>query len=235
MNKSHGAPHENPAVRADPAGPARYVLSAGGASVDSVAGALAVVFGALVRAEPFESTAEYLRSLAEPDVVLGVFGRGEQAWRIARDSRTPIVAVPSGFRCATIQRVLVPLDGTVEAAAAVAETAQLFRAADVEVIVLHVFDRRTVPAYWDQAAHERVAWEEEFLSRYCTPYFGSPGPALTLRNGVPAESVVEIADNEADLVILGWSQCMPPGHAEVVRRAMTDLAVPVLFIPMASK
>ena len=59
----------------------------------------------------------------------------------------PIVMVPPSVRCAPrpIGRVLVPLDGTAEAAAAVAETATLLSGAGVELLILHVFVEQTVP------------------------------------------------------------------------------------------
>ncbi|MEU7143926.1 universal stress protein [Nocardia sp. NPDC046473] len=232
MNREALSP--NPALLpTDDRAGTRYVLCRRGAAVEGFAGALAATAGAEVRSRALDSTGDWLRALVAPGVVFGVLERGAQAWQIAGDSPTPIVAVPAGFRRTAIDRVLVPLDGTVEVAAAVARTVRMFRSAGVEVQVLHVFDRRTVPAYWDQAAHERSAWQDEFLSRYCTPYFDGGGPPLMLRSGVPAESVLEIAGREADLVILGWSQQLLHGHAKIIRRAMTDLAVPVMLIPSA--
>lgn len=212
---------------------ARYVLYGRGPEVEGVARVLATMAGAELRTGELESTADWLTALAEPGVEFGVLERGARAWQIAGGSSTPIVAVPAGFRRPAIERVLVPLDGTVEVAAAVAPIVRMFRSAGAEILVLHVFDRRTVPAYWDQAAHARAAWQDEFLSRYCTPYFDGDGQPLLLRSGVPAENVVEIAGNETDLVILGWSQQLLHGHAEIIRRAMTDLTVPVMLIPSA--
>ncbi|ATL69319.1 hypothetical protein CRH09_27220 [Nocardia terpenica] len=39
---------------------------------------------------------------------------------------------------------------------------------------------------------------------------------------------------QADLIILGWSQRLEPGHAPTVRRTVTEATVPVMLIPVAS-
>ncbi|MFJ4654481.1 universal stress protein [Nocardia sp. NPDC088792] len=199
----------------------------------AVARALADITEASVRAEPANrSDDEYLRALTEPDVLLGVIALEGAGLRIAQRAQKPLVLVPEqACPSGAIKRVLVPLDGTDESAHAVAETVQLFRAAGTEIVVLHVFDSSTVPAYWDQAAHARAAWEDEFLARYCTPHLPGPAPTLTLRSGAPGESVVEVADDQMDLVILGWSQRPEPGRAQTVRKIVEETSVPVMLIP----
>ncbi|NNH69296.1 universal stress protein [Nocardia uniformis] len=181
---------------------------------------------------------EFLAALEAPDVVLGVLAFDDTAWEIVERSPKPIVLVPTGVRAnehpGRIARVLVPLDGTEESAHAVAQTVRLFRSAGIEIVVLHVFDRSTVPPHWDQAAHARAAWECEFRARWCTPYFdGSPPPTVTLRSGAPGENVVTVAEAEADLIILGWSRRLLPGRAQTVRAAVSGASVPVMLIPTA--
>ena len=150
----------------------------------------------------------------------------------AHDSRAskPVVLVPPGakVRRPAISRVLLPLDGTPESAAAVAGTMGLLARAGVDLVVLHVFDAATVPRFWDQAAHAHRAWAEEFLARNAA----AAGARLELRSGSPGEQVVEVAGAEqADLIALGWSQHLDAGRSRTVRRSVLHAGVPVLLVP----
>ena len=94
--------------------------------------------------------------------------------RVVQRSARPVVLVPAAARGRRpqIRRVLVPLDGTAESAAAVAETVEQFARAGVDLVVLHVFDAETVPRFWDQAAHARAGLGG-----------GVPGPLLRAARG----------------------------------------------------
>lgn len=155
-------------------------------------------------------------------------------WLIAGQASTPIVVVPPGVVVApgaTVSRVLVPLDGTRESATAVSATMSMFAEAGVDLVVLHVFDRCTTPRFWDQAAHARRAWEHEFRARFKVP----AKVRITLRSGAPGEHTVRSAgDEHADLITLGWSQCLDPGRARTVRRVVRTARTPVMLVPMAS-
>ena len=181
---------------------------------------------------------QVLRALHSPGTLLVVLAGDELSrpiwWRVVQRSAKPVVLVPAAARGrrAEIRRVLLPLDGTAESAAAVAETVEQFARAGVDLVALHVFDAETVPRFWDQAAHARGAWEEEFLARYCA----QPGVRLELRSGVAAEHVLDVAEAErADMIALGWSQHLDPGRARTVRRTVRDAVVPVMLVPMASE
>jgi hypothetical protein len=184
-----------------------------------------------------QAAAAILRKLDASDVVAAVLPAGGLLAPVVRHVITtcskPIVIVPSApavARPLTISRVLLPLDGTWEAAAAVAPTAELLARAGVDLVVLHVFTEATVPRFWDQAAHARDAWEPEFLARYC-PH---PGVRLHLRSGSPGEHVVTVAAEErVDLIALGWSQRLDPDRAETVRQTVADTRVPVLLVPVS--
>jgi hypothetical protein len=41
-------------------------------------------------------------------------------------------------------------------------------------------------------------------------------------------------DNDADLVVLSWSQDASVGHAKVVRDVLTASTIPVLLLPVAA-
>lgn len=185
-----------------------------------------------------QAAAHVLRALHSPGTVLAVLAGDEvtrPVWqRVVQHSARPVILVPAAARGRQrqIRRVLVPLDGTAESAAAVAETADQFARAGVDLVVLHVFDAETVPRFWDQAAHARGVWAEEFLARFCA----QPGVRLELRSGVAGEHVLDVAAAEqADLIALGWSQQLDPGRARTVRRAVLDAVVPVMLVPMASE
>jgi hypothetical protein len=125
------------------------------AAVTEVGAALAGLLHAPLRAVgpapgPHAGTGieDVLRKLGAADISIGVVADGtgiEQAvGQLISASPKPIVLVPHGLETRhplVISRVLLPLDGSWEAAAAVAPTADLFTNAGVELIVLHVINR----------------------------------------------------------------------------------------------
>jgi hypothetical protein len=202
-------------------------------AVVPVARAIADVLGATVRRTSAGRDA-VLGHLERPDTVLGVVPRDHRSsWGIAGTAAKPVVLVPPAGVLVpqpVISRVLVPLDGTFESASAVTGTMELFGCAGVELIVLHVFDETTVPAFWDQAAHARREWEREFRARFCR----SVDARLELRSGVPADQVNQVADAEgSQLIALGWSQRLDSGRARTVRGTIRDATVPVMLVPSA--
>ncbi len=184
---------------------------------------------------PQEAVRQVMRVLHQAGTVSGVLAAGELSrplWqRVAQQSAKPVVLVPAEPRDQPprIRRILLPLDGTAQSASAVAGTAERLARGGAEIVVLHVFDARTVPRFWNQHAHAGRAWTQEFLARYCA----LPGARLELRSGIAAEHVVKVAGTEqADMIALAWSQRLEPGRALVVRRAVLDAGVPVLLVPM---
>jgi len=179
-----------------------------------------------------------LTELAEPASVLGVLPGAAPlqrlGWAVLQRARKPVVLVPAAVRPAPqmISRALIPLDGTPESAAAVAETIRLLAGAGVDIVVLHVFDATTAPKFWDQPAHAEQAWQDEFLARYCD----HPGVRLQLRSGVPGEHVLDVATTEqADLIAIGWSQQPGRARARTLRQTLRDARAPVLVVPIAAQ
>ncbi len=177
--------------------------------------------------------------LSADDVAFGVVGSrgrpdgklpaGHTAIAVASAVRTPIVVTPPTVGAVGIRRLLVPLEGTHEGAAAVAEVVGRLAAAGVEVVPLHIFTPATVPSFWDQPHHAAPAWSSGFLTRF--------GPAaadtLCLRSGDVADAMLEVIGSEAiDLVTLAWSQDLTGGHAPVVRALLARSPVPVLLVPV---
>lgn len=212
--------------------------------VADVAAAIAAVISASVRridltgvAGPAYKADRVLTELAEPASMLGVLPGAaslpQLGWPVLQRARKPIVLVPAAGRPVPqmISRALIPLDGTPESAAAVAQTIRLLAGAGADLVVLHVFDATTVPKFWDQPAHAEQAWQDEFLARYCD----HPGVRLQLRSGVPGEHILDVATTEqVDLIALGWSQQPGQARAQTLRQTLRDARVPVLVVPMVT-
>lgn len=190
-------------------------------------------------AEADDVSAAVLLALEDPNVRLAVlpYSPGHAARLVSeviRHCPKPVVLVPVGRGTMTpelISRILVPLDGTVESAETVAATVALFAASGADIVVLHVFDQTTVPKFWDQSAHARKSWDEEFLARYCK----QPDARLELRTGSPGQSILDVAATEhADLIALGWAQNLSTGRARTVRTTLARARTPILLLPVAS-
>lgn len=146
--------------------------------------------------------------------------------------RKPLVVVPPKARVPSqLRRALVPVDATRATAQALSRVSELVCGSGLEVIVLHVHDAGSVPAFTDQVQHETEAWGSEFLARYCRELEGEVH--LELRVGEPGQSVADVArETNVDLVALVWSQDLSPGRAALVREVLARTAVPVLLVPV---
>ncbi len=207
-----------------------------------VAAALAETLGAGVEAlvvdgpeGPAEDARAVAAALDDPDCLALVLAAGGLSTpftrEVVRATEKPVVLVSGRVRppAHPVGRVLLPLDGSPESAAAVSGAAGLFAGAGVDLVALHVFGDRTAPMFWDQTAHAGSAWSEEFLSRNLP--VGSP--RLELRCGSPGEHVLGVADAEdIDLIGLGWSRDLSPGRATTVRETVAASRVPVLLCPV---
>jgi nucleotide-binding universal stress UspA family protein len=214
-------------------------------AVSGVAAAIGHVVGSAVRrldlpagSSPDQSARVVLTALEDPSALLAVLTAERSAratcWVVMQHAAKAIVLVPPNAprRAETIGRVLVPLDGTPESAAAVSRTVDLLANAGVDLVALHVFDADTVPRFWDQPAHAASAFTAEFLARNVPP----TGARLELRSGSPGEHIVDVAAAEgADLIALGWSQQLDPGRARTVRRCVQDSTVPIMLIPVSDQ
>ncbi|HVS68481.1 MAG TPA: universal stress protein [Mycobacteriales bacterium] len=186
---------------------------------------------------PADLTAFVLEVMDDPQVRMAVlpYSAGHAA-RLVNDviqrCSKPVVIVPIGRRAQTpraIDRILVPLDGTVESADTVGELVALFAASGTDIVVLHVFDATNVPMFWDQPVHARESWVGEFLHRYCD----QPNVRMELRSGAAGEHIIDVAATEhADLIALGWAQNLAAGRARAVRATIAAATIPVLLLPI---
>jgi nucleotide-binding universal stress UspA family protein len=160
---------------------------------------------------------------------------GGTALQVIRSISKPVVVVaPLARSSARIERVLLPLQGTLETSNAPAAALQLAADADVEVVVLHVLADESLPRFTDQPQHDTRAWTTEFLARYWPR--GLRSVRLELRLGRPEEQILQLADElDVDLIALGWNQELAPGRAVVVRAALERGGVPVMLIPAVAQ
>jgi nucleotide-binding universal stress UspA family protein len=154
---------------------------------------------------------------------------GSTALALITSLPKPVVVVPPdtpGPR--PLRRLLVPLEGTWETSSAPHAVVGRAREGDLDLVCLHV--RATAPPFSDQLKYEAEAWADEFLARY----WPGPGvPRLETRIGLPRESVLTVADDVgADAIVLGWSQALLPGRAEVVREVLDRWRRPVALVPI---
>jgi nucleotide-binding universal stress UspA family protein len=179
---------------------------------------------------------------ADPDVTIVVVGArshragrrpsGHVARAVIEQLRKPVLVVPPDARLPEserFERVLIPLEGTVDSTGAIAAPLEMLAAAGVDLTVLHVFRPETAPRFWDQAGHAHQSWGTEFLARWC----GQRGAHLHLRSGDVAAAILEVAAKEAaDLIALGWSRSLAGERAKVVRDIVGRSDVPVLLAPV---
>jgi nucleotide-binding universal stress UspA family protein len=181
-----------------------------------------------------------LEAARSPDVAAVVLGArgvragshpaGHVALQLARLVSKPLVIVPPDAPTpAAVHRLLVPLNGE-RTASTLTEVMRLASKRPLEIVVLHVHNRDSIPLFSDQRQHELEVWTHEFLYRHC------PQPervALEVRIGVPAEQVLRVAkETHADLIVLGWSQDLGGGHAAVVREVLERSNIPAMLIPI---
>ncbi len=207
----------------------RAAVEAGGFALRELEGDPAPVLVAHARRREADLVVVGVRDVADHDPPVG-----HLAAALVSTLSAPVLVVPpprdgDGVR-RTFERVLVPLEGSEPSATAVADALERFTEAGMEIVVLHVFDADTIPRFWDAPGHAEDSFTASFSSRWCHEH----DVDLHLRRGAAPDAVVEIAAAEdVDLVALGWSQDLRPGHAAVVRAALADCGVPVLLVPVS--
>ncbi|MGQ0432167.1 MAG: universal stress protein [Microthrixaceae bacterium] len=184
-----------------------------------------------------------LDAVAQPDVIAAVLGSrsmpgdrrpaGHTALEVLRAASKPIVVVPPealGGLAPSFHRLLVPLEGSAASSRPVVETLLPLIAEDVDLLVLHVLTGGTTPRFLDRPARDLELLSDEFLCRHCPT-----AARIEVRTGRVGRRVEEVCrEEQADLIVLSWSQTMTGGHAAVVREVLLRAEVPVLLLPTAS-
>ncbi len=205
---------------------------------------LAAATGVRLTTRPGGAAAELVTALGAPEVLMGVLGssgtggskvpQGRTAAAVMSATDKPLLVVPPGSfppALRTLRRVLVPLDGRRESAQAVVPVLGLLACAGLELVVVHVFDRASVPTFWDQPQHATSAWEREFLHRNLPFHL----TRLRLRRGTPAAMVLQAgADEGTDLVVMAWSRDLSPGRAATLEHQLAHGRLPLLLVPVTA-
>ena len=183
-----------------------------------------------------------LNAVAAPEVLASVMGTkpavegrrliGTTARHIVERSTKPVVIVPPGFVSpGFFRRLLIPLEGTEASSQPILEGFFPLLAADVELIVVHVFTESTRPAMLDHPWRDLEILGKEFLSRHL-PHQGA---SIELRHGPVGTQVAEVCEeHSADLIVLSWSQDSAAGKARAVRQILGAVKVPIVLLPLSA-
>ncbi|MBE0429673.1 MAG: universal stress protein [Thermoleophilia bacterium] len=138
------------------------------------------------------------------------------------------------------RKILVPLNGSPEAAAAMDQALQLADALGCSIDVVHIAmlgeqppqeaGSMTSPRYLDYAYYEWSAWAGEFMARFAKQ---QPSAKLHLyhRQGSPAEETLKLAaESSDDLLLLPWHGLLQKDHARTLRELLRRTEVPVILI-----
>ena len=154
-------------------------------------------------------------------VALGVVARVDKPVAIV----PPEWDIPGGSRL----RVLVPLDGRDDADLTVRAAVARATHADVDVVLLHVFDPASVPPFLDRPEHDLPAWSHRFPRRHLV----EQGASVIWRTGSPAGNRGRRRHRAHRWRHPGVGRVLEPGRAAVVRDVLAEPTVPALLVPRA--
>jgi len=199
--------------------------------------ALSVPFRAL-DGDPLE---QLLSLIASDDVVAGAIGvrglpgshrpPGHLALALAERSEKPLLVVPPEARVPeALRRVLIAMEGTPSRPRRLKRALQLVDSFGLDVIIVHVDDRDSIPAFSDQVQHETDAYADAFLAQYAS---GLHRSQLELRIGEPVDEIVVVAESSgADIVAMGFPAGAGPDHGQTAREFLRRHRGPTLLVPV---
>lgn len=128
-----------------------------------------------------------------------------------------------------LHTVLVPIHG--RPADALEHVVRLSRGAHLDLVILHVHDESSIPAFEDQPHYDVEAWANEFLARWVPD--ARDDAVVEVRVGAPEEEIIDVArECGAHMIAIGWDRDRSPGRAMVVRAALRRGNVPVALLPI---
>jgi nucleotide-binding universal stress UspA family protein len=168
---------------------------------------------------------------------------GSTAEGVLRHSSDPLVLVPPrrGVQPFSLDRILLPHDGTPTTSEAIRHAAELAGPAGSELTVLHVAapgtspperGSLTPPFYSDQGQHEWPAWTEEFIERITSIVpLETHRLRMVLGHGEPAAEIVDhTAAHPIDLIVLAWRGDWDSAHAGVLKQVIASSRCPTLVV-----
>jgi nucleotide-binding universal stress UspA family protein len=167
-------------------------------------------------------------------------GLGHVAEALLGSFSAPLLLVRPGMRPLTsLQRLLVPLEGTPSSSAAMLYAEEVLCRPQREIVMLHVATGKTpaeagslaAPRFIDQEQYEWSDWQDEFSMRFSQCAHGARH-RVSVRVGEPASTiVVEARAGDAELIVLSWKGTFAAGHGRIVRRLLEMSPCPLLVVP----
>jgi nucleotide-binding universal stress UspA family protein len=200
--------------------------------------------------EPDGDAAEEVTRLAAAGVAAVAFGaRATPAPGLGRVARAllgslevPMLVVRPGMRpVERMRRLVVPLEGSPSASAAMQHADDAFCARGREIVMLHVVTSDSplepgslpAPRIVDQEHYEWAAWQEEFTMRFSQCVEGGRH-RVCVRVGDPAKAILrEARELDAELVVISWRGSLAKDRAPVVRALLEASPCPVYLVPAA--
>ena len=139
----------------------------------------------------------------------------------------------------TLRRLVVPLEGSPSASAAMRHADGALCARGREIVMLHVVTGSTpdergsfpAPRIVDQEHYEWSAWQDEFCMRFSQCPEGGRH-RVCMRVGDPAGTIVkEAREDGAELIVLSWKGSFAEGHGAVVKKLLETAPCPLLIVP----
>lgn len=152
----------------------------------------------------------------------------------------PMLVVRPGSRAVDrLRRLVVPLEGSPSASAAMQHADDAFCARGREIVMLHVVTSDSpsepgslpAPRIVDQEHYEWAAWQEEFTMRFSQCVEGGRH-RVCVRVGDPAKAILkETRALDAELVVISWRGSLAEDRAPVVRALLEGAPCPVYLVP----
>jgi nucleotide-binding universal stress UspA family protein len=169
-------------------------------------------------------------------------GLGAVALALLGTLDVPMLIVRPGMRPVEgMRRLVVPLEGSPSASAAMQHADDAFCARGREIVMLHIVTSESpaepgslpAPRIVDQEHYEWTAWQEEFTMRFSQCVEGGRH-RVCVRVGDPAEAILrETRELEAELVVISWRGSLAEERAPVVRALLEASRCPVYLVPAA--
>lgn len=158
---------------------------------------------------------------------------GHVAEAVLARSPVPVLLLPRHYREALPWRsMLVATSGEPAADQALQAATQLAAALDLAITVVHCADggaQLALGRYAD-ASHHEVPQRLDEMVRRAGPG-GGPAVQVALCRGEPAEALLGLlAQQPADLLVLGWHGLLGPGRAQVLKDVLDRAECPVLVV-----